>query len=122
MDSITGKGQLNGLQDARRHVVWSALLSRNLGISLSLCLLALHEINDNVTDNLENIFSKQNPKSLNATYMDFFNNALGVMIGHNFKGSEEEMIEHIEEKIFMGEFIIVNKSNEFVPSSKLFRD
>ena len=54
--------------------------------------------------------------------MDFFNNALGVMIGHNFKGSEEEMIEHIEEKIFMGEFIIVNKSNEFVPSSKLFRD
>ena len=88
-------------------------MARYAGGNVALCMLALHEVDDMDTDDV-NIFKNKSVVATRSRLMDFYNNALGVRIGLNFKGSERELIKYIHQRIYQGSFVVLGNNNELM--------
>ncbi len=109
-----------GLNDVHRHIAWSALLSKHLGAEAALCILALREVRDKNIDS-EDLFEGLTHSQKMNTYMDFLNNSIGVMLGQNFKGSDNKLLEEAERLVERGDAFVLNKKDRLMNSSLLFQ-
>ncbi len=85
----------NGKGDAFRHCYWSALLTRDIGVSNTKSFTDAHE-ND-----------PKNP--LDEKQMDLHNNSVGMMIGlANKKASDKELADLCEKALKNGRLKVLN--------------
>ena len=108
---IPDRDPSGGQLDAFRHSFWMATLSGKIGVRKSLSLGRAHE-QGNYRDFKRNRYEEGDPPDKIASDMDLFNNKIGVGIGVELKGTNENnVIDAILKAITKGSMRIILKDS-----------